>query len=121
MRLQEPRGWFARWMVEVQSYEFVVKYTPRTSIVVPDSLSRDATEKPLSQRCPGEIEASVDSDETAGAIEESGLAVSLLMGSIAEEIRKAQENECAEERKLIQNGRRGKCVIDRQGLLCTKS
>ena len=45
MSLKEPRGRLARWMVEVQDFEFEVKYTPGATMVVPDSLGRDAVGK----------------------------------------------------------------------------
>ena len=47
MSLKEPRGRLMRWMVDVQEFEFVVKYMLGAGMVVPDSLSRDAVDKPL--------------------------------------------------------------------------
>lgn len=56
MRLRDPRGRLARWMVEVQDFDFTVQYAPGSALVVPDTLSRDALDKPLCQSCFSRIE-----------------------------------------------------------------
>lgn len=104
MSLKEPGGRLARWMVEVQDFEFVVKYTPGSTMVVPDSLSRDEVRKPLCQRRFGEIESAGDTYEAAGDIEEPTKPWSLLGVPSPEKIRSAQEKECAEELRVARNG-----------------
>lgn len=37
-------------MVEVQDFDFTVQYAPGSTLVVPDTLSRDAFDKPSCQR-----------------------------------------------------------------------
>lgn len=93
MSLKEPRGRLARWMIEVQDFEFEVKYTPGAKMAVPDCLSRDAVAKPLCQRCFGEIEAAGGSVEAAGEIGEPRYPFLSLGVPSPEEIRKAQEAE----------------------------
>ena len=51
MSLRDPRGKLARWMVGIQDFDFTVRYAPGGDLVVPDTLSRDAVEKPLCARC----------------------------------------------------------------------
>lgn len=42
MSLREPRGRLARWMVEIQEFDYVVSHVPGESHIVPDCLSRDS-------------------------------------------------------------------------------
>jgi transposase InsO family protein len=42
LSLRDPRGRLARWVVEVQDFDFRVSHAPGSSMVVPDCLSRDA-------------------------------------------------------------------------------
>ena len=42
MSLKDPRGRLARWMVEVQGYDFEVSHAPGSCLSVPDCLSRDS-------------------------------------------------------------------------------
>jgi hypothetical protein len=61
MSLREPRGRLARWMVEVQEFDYEISHVPGSSLVVPDCLSRDtfADKRPGCPRCNGEIVNSV--------------------------------------------------------------
>lgn len=96
MSLKEPRGRLARWMVEVQDFDFVVKYSPGASMVVPDALSRDAVTKPLCQRCFGEIAPADGDAEVAKEIEEErGIACILSGGFRTRSLMEAQEKEFA--------------------------
>ena len=51
MSLKDPRERLARWVIEVQDYDFAVEHREGKQLVVPDALSRDAMPKPLCQRC----------------------------------------------------------------------
>lgn len=89
-------------------------------MVVPDSLSRGAVDRPLCQRCFCEIEPLGDSAETAGAIEERFPAVSVAGRPSAAEMRDAQERECTKDPEIARNGGAGKFAINEQDLLHTK-
>ena len=51
LSLKEPIERLARWVVDVQDFDFVVEHRAGRELVVPDALSRDAVPKPLCQRC----------------------------------------------------------------------
>lgn len=51
MSLKDPRERLARWVLEVQDFDFTVEHRESKALVVPDTLSRDAVPKPLCQRC----------------------------------------------------------------------
>ena len=103
-------------MVEVQEFEFGVKYTPSASMVVPDALSRDSIETPMCQRCFGEIGLSVDVEETAGEIQGPGSSQALVGGPSTEDLRVDQVREML--RKWSTHGaKNGEFLIDSQGLL----
>jgi hypothetical protein len=61
MSLREPRGRLARWMVEVQEFDYEISHVPGSSLVVPDCLSRDTFEdkRPKCPRCDDEVVKSV--------------------------------------------------------------
>jgi RNase H-like domain found in reverse transcriptase len=45
MSLREPRGRLARWMVEVQEFDYEISHVLGSSLMVPDCLSRDTFEE----------------------------------------------------------------------------
>ena len=113
MSLKDPRGRLARWMVDVQDFEFTVKYAPGSALVVPDALSRDSVEKPLCQRCYKEI--------PQGAAEETALALmdvgSLGGGPSSAEVREAQREQLG-DLGLYARGERSKGYhVDETGIL----
>ena len=67
MSLQEPRDRLARWVLEVQDYDFSITHAKGSTMVVPDTLSRDAIPKPLCQRC---YRVMIDGEEGAHNTEE---------------------------------------------------
>lgn len=106
---KDPRERLARWVVEVQDFDFTVENRAGMELVVPDTLSGDAVPEPLCQRCyshlSGEIleahvlkeeqervESAVDGIkvETVSAVAE---VRSFAYGPTREEIRTEQEKE----------------------------
>lgn len=49
--LREPRGRLARWMIDIQDYDFEVEYVPGKLMKVQDTLSRDAVEVLKCPKC----------------------------------------------------------------------
>lgn len=56
MSLKDLRDKLARWVVEMQDYEFVTEHRNGTELSVPDTLSLDAVPKQLEKRCLQEME-----------------------------------------------------------------
>lgn len=51
LSLKDPRHRLARWVLEIQDFDFIIEHRNGPALVVPDTLSRDAVAKPLCQRC----------------------------------------------------------------------
>ena len=120
MSLKKPRGMLARWMVEVEEFQFVVKYMPESSMLVPYSSTGDAVDKRPCQRSFREIEATMDSVETAGAIVEGRQAASVAGGPFVGEMSLAQGGECRKELEIARKRGTGKFVISEQGIIHTE-
>eukprot|EP00171_Calliarthron_tuberculosum_P002219 IDg2219t1 len=109
LSLQEPRDRLARWVLEIQDYDFDIVHAKGTQMTVPDTLSRDAVSKMLCQRCYNPLR---DPVESICAIREVAI---LGNGLSIEETRKEQMkefgdlNEYAEARRDI--------LVDEDGVL----
>ena len=55
LSLKDPKGRLARWMMEIQDFDFKVVYAPGKELVVPDILSRDSFPLPVCSRCKAAI------------------------------------------------------------------
>ena len=56
LSLKDPKGRLARWMMEIQDFDFKVVYAPGQELVVPDTLSRDSFPLPICSRCKQKLE-----------------------------------------------------------------
>ena len=50
LSLKDPREKLARWVIEIQDFDFIIEHRGDPELVVPDTLSRDSVPKPLCQR-----------------------------------------------------------------------
>jgi transposase InsO family protein len=103
MSLREPRGRLARWMVEIQEFDYEISHVPGEKLVVPDCLSRDTFEDERSgcKRCEG---------EELRNVRELCYLPDLL------EILSEQEKELGDLRRYVENN--DDFIIDEDGLLC---
>ena len=76
LSLKDPRERLARWVVEVQDFDFEVEHRAGKELVVPDTLSRDAVPKPLCQRCHSPLGA--DRWERLGEVDEKERVATVL-------------------------------------------
>lgn len=51
INLKEPRDRLARWVLDMQDFDFTIHHANGPNLVVPDTHSMDAVSKPLYQRC----------------------------------------------------------------------
>ena len=101
MSLRELRGRLARWMCEIQDYDFVVEYKPGEFMAVADTLSRDAVEEHRCRKC----------NERVLLLTEGTRSLT----SVAE-IKRAQLDEFGVLQKYDEDGQ--KFILDEEGLLC---
>ena len=104
MSLKDPRGRLARWMVDIQDYEFCVRYVPGLRMTVPDVLSRDAVEKTLCQRCFKEIDVAAADGGRREHVRVVGVTRTVGGGPGTAEIRKAQREKCGTPSPRMQKG-----------------
>jgi len=101
MNLKDPRGRLARWMLEVQDFDFHIEYAPGATLTVPDTLSRDAVGEPFCIRCRERVKLVSEKTRELPTVEA---------------IRSGQENEygCIEE-YVKQNE---SFIMDEDDMLC---
>ncbi len=110
LSLKDPRGRLARWMMEIQDFDFKVIYAPGKELVVPDVLSRDSFPAPLCTRCKQDIEGV----EGFKLIEEQACLPT------REEMLEAQKTEFGnlDDKVKDDNEKAKSYVINDEGLLC---
>jgi len=101
MSLREPKGRLARWMIEVQDYDFVVEYAPGQSMAVADTLSRDSVTNTRCPRCNELIMMMTERERSLPTVEQ---------------IKEGQRTEFEDLERLITE--RSNYVLDEDGLLC---
>ena len=135
LSLKDPRERLARWVVDVQDFDFEVEHRAGRELVVPDTLSRDAVQKPLCQWCyrtlddvaldtvtQGEQQSRVDAAEQSLRVERVSSVIetnSFATGPSVEELRTAQEEEFGCLRQAAASHKR--MVTDEDGLLRMES
>jgi len=86
LSLKDPREKLARWVVEVQDFEFTIEHRSGPELVVPDALSRDAMPKPLCQSCYGAMDrvcrGEICHDEERESVAVLNEAVSITAGQV---------------------------------------
>ena len=115
--LKDPRGRFARWMVDIQDFTFTVQYAPGGELVVPDPLSRDSVEKPLCPRCYKIIEERPPEGRRTEAICEVVDSSGLGGGPTAGEFRAAQRDEFGDIEEFARKKSGAGYFVDERGLL----
>ena len=115
MNLNDPRGRLARWMMEIQEFNFDVEYAPGSALVVPDPLSQDAVDKPLFQRCYRPMQHG--SEEVIAAVGDVGAFGD---GPSIAALRQAQIEEFGELDRVASRRGRQKYKVDGDGLLRVK-
>jgi len=103
MNLKEPKGRLARWMVEVQNYDFTVDYAPGSTLVVADTLSRDAVGEAVFYKCQEEIR-----------MVSEGRRVCL---PSIEDIKREQTEEYGDISEMVE--KHEELILDDDGVLCT--
>jgi RNase H-like domain found in reverse transcriptase/Integrase zinc binding domain len=105
MSLKDPRGRLARWVVEVQDFDFCVSYAPGSSMVVADCLSRDAVDHPKTEEsvCPRCLEG-VDALRDSASL------------PTVQEVLSAQPDEFGDAVEYIKSN--GGYIIDVDSLIC---
>ena len=93
-------------MVDIQDYEFCVRYVPGLRKTVPDVLSRGAVEKPLCQRCFKEIDVAAADGGRREHVRVVGVTRTLGGGPGTAELRKAQQEKCGTLSPRMQKGAR---------------
>lgn len=124
LSLKYPREKLARWVVEIQDFDFTVEHRSGPELVVPDALSRNAVQNPLFQRCYSPLGQEVidEKDGTAGLeqvsalVEVSWCGVGITGGGPSEEeMRIAQVVQFGNVQDFV-DGRRD-YLVDDEGLL----
>ena len=118
MSLRDLRGRLARWMVEVQDFDFTVQYAPGSALVVPDTLSRDAVEKPLCQRCFAPIELRLEGSQNAEDVRAVVTLGAFGGGPTAEQLREAQLKAFGDPAEWVAADGRDRYSVTSEGLLC---
>lgn len=135
LSLKEPRERLARWVVDVQDFDFVVEHRAGRELVVPDTLSRDAVPKPLCQRCYKALDwhklenftvkqqdEQVDSEVKSLSAERVSTIVEVsafAAGPSIQELRHAQTEEFGCLQDAADSDKR--MLVDDDGLLCIHS
>ena len=135
LSLKEPRERLARWVVDVQEFDFVVEHRAGRELVAPDTLSRDAVPKPLCQRCYSALDGqtledltlreqyervcsaarSMNAEQVSAVVEVSAFAA----GPSIEELRHAKGQEFGCLRQPANSSK--SMIVDDDGLLRMKS
>lgn len=102
MSLKEPKGRLARWVVEIQEYDYVLQHVPGTRMAPADTLSRDTVSE---ARCPKCNELIKHISEGRRSLPE------------IQKIREEQEKEFGDLEEFSKSDAEN-YIIDDDGLLC---
>lgn len=101
VNLKDPRDRLARWMVDVQDFDFRIELAPGTMLTVPDTLSRNAVGEPFCMRC----------RESIGMVSEKPQELPTV-----EELRVSQKDEYGSIEAYVPGN--SSFIIDEGGLIC---